>query len=109
MQHPRGPSLTARDFRQFPALETEPRHWLLDSVYGRQLLKARLRQHRHDIRVTMLLEQPELDPVLNTMIDLMDLREWPRPASLSQRLWALRIQLGMSLDIHQGRSPISWR
>ena len=101
--------LTAEDFRQYPALETEPRHWLLDSIYGRQLLKTKLRQVRPDLKVVLVREQPNLDPMLNMVIDMMDLREWPKPCAFSERLRAFRIQLRMAYEIDQGREIPNWR
>lgn len=101
--------LTTEDFRQHPALETEPRHWLLDCVHGRQLLKTRLRQVRPDLKVVMVREQRELDPMLNTIIDMMDLREWPKPRTIGERVRTWRTQLRMAFEIDQGREIPSWR
>lgn len=101
--------LTTEDFRQHPALEAEPRHWLLDSVYGRQLLKTKLHQVRPDLNVVLMREQPELDPMLNTLLDSMDLREWPKPRTVGERIKAFRVQLRMAVEIDNGRDCPSWR
>lgn len=101
--------LTTEDFRQHPALEAEPRHWLLDSVYGRQLLKAKLREVRPDVNVVLVRQQRELDPMLNTIIDSMDLREWPKPRTISERVMAFRMQLRMAFEIESGGDVPSWR
>lgn len=101
--------LTAQDFRQHPAIDTEPRHWLLDSIYGRQLLKAKLRMERPELKVTLQRDLRELDPLLNVMIDMLDLRDWPKPRTLVERFKALRLHLQMQLDIEEGRPLRDWK
>ena len=63
----------------------KPRHWLLDTICGRELLKTKLRQVRPYLRVPTWRELPELEPLLNDMIDELDLRSWPRPRGLAAR------------------------
>ena len=45
------------------------RHWLLHAVYGRDLLKLRLRQLRPDLHVPIWDDALELDPLLDHVID----------------------------------------
>lgn len=101
--------LVAEDFRQHPAIETEPRHWLLDSVYGRQLLKTKLHLEQPGLKVSLMREQRELDPQLAVQIELLGLDEWPRPNTLTERYAAFRTQLGMTVDLLNGRPMRSWR
>lgn len=101
--------LTTDDFRQHPALETEPRHWLLDSVYGRQMLKIKLGLDRPDLKVLKLREQRELDPHLNVLIEMLGLRDWPAPRTMAERVKAFRLQLRMLVELVEGRPIPDWR
>lgn len=101
--------LSTEDFRQHPAIETEPRHWLLDSVYGRQMLKTRLRIDRPDLKVAMLFWQSRLDPQLRVLIELLDLYDWPKPRTLKERLKASWLHLQMTARIREGQPLPSWR
>jgi hypothetical protein len=109
MPHSVHPRLSAQDFRQHPAIETEPRHWLLDSVYGRQMLKTRLRIDRPDLKVSMLFWQRRLDPQLRVVIELLDLSDWPEPRTLKERLKASWLHLKMTTRIEDGQPLPSWR
>jgi hypothetical protein len=101
--------LSAQDFRQHPAIKTEPRHWLLDAVYGRQMLKTRLRIDRPDLKVSMLFWQRRLDPQLRVLIELLDLSDWPKPRTLKERLKAAWLHLQMAACIQEGQPLPSWR
>lgn len=102
--------LSVQDFfRLHPAMDTEPRHWLLDSVYGRQLLKARLHRERPDLQVSLVREQRELDPKLAVQIELLGLDEWPRPCGIAARFRAFQTQCAMLRDILEERPMRSWR
>jgi hypothetical protein len=101
--------LSAEDFRQHPAMATEPRHWLLDSVYGRRMLKSRLRIDRPDFKVVTLLWQRRLDPQLRVLIELLDLYDWPKPRTLKERLKASWLHLHMTARIREGQPLPSWR
>jgi hypothetical protein len=101
--------LTAADFRQHPAMEFATPHWLLGAIYGRQLLKTKLRQMRPDLEVTSLRDRPEHEQLLEAMVDVLDLRDWPKPRMVSERLKAARLILRMTLEICGGREPPSWR
>lgn len=101
--------LKAADFRQHPAVEEAPPHWLRDAIYGRHLLKTKLRQMRPDLQVLMVREQPEHEQLLETMVDVLDLRDWPEPKTIATKLKAVRLILRMALAIDDGREPPSWR
>lgn len=100
--------LTTDDFRQHPALETEPRHWLLESIYGRQMLKIKLGLDRPDLKVLKLREQRELDPQLNVLIETLGLRDWPAPRTMAERVKAFRLQLRMLVELVEGRPIPDW-
>lgn len=85
------------------------RHWLLRAVYGRDLLKAKLRQVRPDLAVKKWAEQRELDPLLDDMVDEMDLREWPEPQTAGARLRYLSLVLRMGVAVDAGAPLPSWR
>ena len=55
------------------------RHWLLRAIYGRDLLKAKLRAQRPDLQVNKWAEQRELDDLLEGVVDALKLRDWPEP------------------------------
>lgn len=101
--------LTAADFRQHPAMEGERPHWLLGAIYGRPLLKTKLRQMQPDLQVLALRDQPEHEQLLESVVDVLDLRDWPEPKTVSERLKAVRMILRMTLEISEGREPPSWR
>ncbi|MEJ8839323.1 hypothetical protein [Ramlibacter sp. AN1133] len=71
----------------------------MSTVYGRHLVKTKLRQMRPDLRVSLMGNQPEYEPLLESAIDVLDLRDWAQPNTLSQRLNALYKVLGMTLRL----------
>jgi hypothetical protein len=101
--------MTAADFRQHPAMEGCEPHWLLGSIYGRHLLKAKLQQIRPDLQVSMVRQQHEHERLLESVVDVLDLREWPEPITIAQKLCAARLLLRMAFDTGEGRVPPSWR
>ena len=109
MPHVVNLDLTAADFRQYPAMEFATPHWLLGAIYGRPLLKAKLRQMRPDLQVLTMRDAPEQEQLLEAMVDVLDLREWPEPKTVTEKVKALRLMLRMTLDISEGREPPSWR
>lgn len=109
MPHVVNLDLTAADFRQHPGMEDAIPHWLLGAIYGRHLLKTKLRQMRPDLRVLSMRDQPEHEQLLESVVDVLDLRDWPEPQSMSERLKAVRLILRMTFDISQGREPPAWR
>lgn len=109
MPHVVNLDLTAADFRQHPAIELEPAHWLVGAIYGRQLLKTKLRQMRPDLQVLSLRDNPEHEKLLESMVDALDLRDWPEPKTFSGRLKAVRLILRMTFDVSEGRELPTWR
>jgi hypothetical protein len=105
------PSAPARfrpaDYRQHPAMELVSGHWLRAAIYGRHLLKLKLRQLRPDLGVVLVREQPQYEGLLEAMVDVLELREWPAPRTLSQRLAATRaiLRMAWSIDVARSRRP----
>ncbi len=97
----------AADFRQHPAMELASSHWLRAAVYGRHLLKLQLRQTRPDLGVVLVRAQPQYEQLLEAMVDVLDLRDWPVPRTLSQRLAATRaiLRMAWSIEAASARQP----
>jgi hypothetical protein len=98
--------LTTTSSSDFP---TESSHWLLSAVYGRDLLKAKLRAVRPDLTVKRWAEQPELNSLLDDMVDALQLRDWPEPKSAMDRVRYVATILKMMCAVDNGRSVPSWR
>lgn len=101
--------LTPSDFRQFysadevsPAASTPP-HWLLAAVYGRDLLKAKLKKVRPDLAIPSWRHAAELDPLLEEMVDELGLRNWAQPSSVNSRVRYLKTVLSMLIAVEAGR------
>jgi hypothetical protein len=96
---PDGPAAAAAE-----GSDTEARHWLLGTVYGRDLLKAALRQERPDLAVPEFKTALHLDPQLDEMIDKLCLRHWQRPTSLVDRANYLRVVMRMVMALSAGQA-----
>lgn len=91
------------------AQSTGARHWLLRAVYGRDLLKAQLRAVRPDLTVKRWAEQRELDPSLDEMVDVLQLRDWPEPRTAMEHVRYVATVLKMMCAVDNGRDVPSWR
>ena len=60
-------------------------HWLLGTVYGRDVLKAYLARAQPDLAVSQWRVQLELDVCLEDVITSMGLRDLPEPKTLHDR------------------------
>jgi hypothetical protein len=105
MPHSTETPLRPSDFRQHPATEFSQPHWLTNTIYGRHLLKTKLRQTRPDLQVLMIRYQPEYEPLLEAMVDVLDLRGWPEPETASERLKALRAILRTTFELSEFGQP----
>lgn len=85
------------------------RHWLLDAVYGRDLLKVKLRKVRPDMTVPRMRHAGELDHMLDYMIDVMGLRQWPEPRSVVERVRYLRTVLRMMIAVDKEQDIPDWK
>lgn len=79
------------------------RHWLLDAVYGRELLKLKLRQLGLDLLVPGWTEPANLEPLLAHAIEELGIGAWRKPEGLRQRLHYLRTVLRMMIEVREGR------
>lgn len=88
---------------------TARRHWLLNAVYGRDLLKAKLRKVRPNMTVPLKRHAEDLDNMLDHMIDVMGLRDWPEPVSAGARVRYLTTVLGMMFAVHRWQALPDWK
>lgn len=86
----------AADFRLHPAMDVAPAHWLRRAVYGRHLLKLKLRQQRPELQVDLVRDQPAHEGLLEAMVDVLDLREWAAPRTWRERWQATRTVLALA-------------
>jgi len=80
----------------------KPRHWLLDTIYGRELLKERLCQLAPGLRTSGRGEAHELDPIFESLVDDLRVRDWVKPRTLRQRIVYLRDVLRLTLQVRKG-------
>lgn len=93
---PIGHHLCAGCGNMHAAADLPARHWLLDALYGRELLKLKLRQRRPDLRVPRLSDPAELEPLLERMVDELGLRGWHRPVGITAHLRYLKTVIQLS-------------
>jgi len=63
----------------WPSREVGPRHWLIESLCGKELLVARLRQRRPDLRIARgRVYRGDLS-LLEAIVDDLGLRDMPPP------------------------------
>ncbi|MDP3759726.1 MAG: hypothetical protein Q8R01_04320 [Ramlibacter sp.] len=79
------------------------RHWLLDSVYGRELLVLKLRQLGLDLVMPTCSDASDLEALLCHVVEVLGIGAWPKPSGLAQRLRYLRTVLRMMLDLRDAR------
>jgi hypothetical protein len=80
----------------------KPRHWLLDTIFGREVLKHRLVQLAPSVPVPLWSECHEFDGVFDLLIDELGLRGWERPKSMRARIAYFRTILLLSRQLHSG-------
>jgi len=61
-------------------------HWLLKSVCGRKLLVDKLRETRPGLGYSIWTAQSVIDPLLDAMVDQLEMRMMPEPKSLRDQL-----------------------
>jgi len=97
--------MSRKDFRQHPAMESCEPHWLLSAIYGRHLAKSKLRQMHPELSVRMIRYQPEYERLLDSAIDVLELRDWAQPRTVAERLMALHWVLRMTMQIDGSTNP----
>ena len=85
-------------------LQSAQRHWLLDSLYGRELLKKELRRRMPELHISDWREHRELDPLLDLLLDELALRGWEKPRTVRQRVKYVLTALRLTSEIHAARS-----
>ncbi|WP_300707781.1 hypothetical protein [Limnohabitans sp.] len=104
--------MTVADFREHyapvEAAAKEP-HWLLGSLYGRDLLKIKLRISRPEVVVPEWKHAAHLDPLLEDMVDELGLREMPEPKTFVQRLAYVKTVATMALAVKKNMALPEWR
>jgi hypothetical protein len=78
------------------------RHWLLDSLYGRELLMLKLEQLGLDLIVPTHRGPREFDALLCHVIEVLGIGAWRKPEGLAQRLRYLRTVIRMMVDVRAG-------
>jgi len=99
----------ASDFRLHGSPTLSERHWLLRHTYGREILLAKLREVRPDVRVHRFRTTPEDEHWLDSAIDYMDLRDWPEPQTLRERVRASLLLLRYVACLAGGYGLPDWR
>ena len=82
-QHAQGEFL-GQDFNVYGARAGH--HWLLDTLYGRDVLKAYLVKMQPDIAISKWKTQPELNVWLERVIDVLQLRDLEEPEIFSEHV-----------------------
>lgn len=94
--------VSTREWLTDALASVKPRHWLLDSIYGRELLKCRLFQLAPDFQISGRGEAHELDDIFDRLIDDLRVRDWLRPCSLKDRLTYVRDVIRLTRQIQRG-------
>ncbi|MDR7097577.1 hypothetical protein [Hydrogenophaga laconesensis] len=97
--------MTTVDFRQH---YTPDPHWLLGTVFGRDLLKMRLRQVEPGLKVPEWKYAAHLDPKLERMVDDLDLRERVKPSTLGETLKFMTLASRSMLALSRGEPLPEW-
>lgn len=84
-------------------------HWLLGHPYGRDLLACKLRLAKPQLRFQHYCLPPEVFPALEAIVDRLELRAWPVPRSLKEKLRASCLLLRMIWALKMKRKPPDWR
>ena len=80
-------------------------HWLLRTIYGRGMLEAALRKARPDLTVPVWRHAPELDGVLDDLVDQLGLRAWRKPLTFQFKLRYLRLAVAMRIAVAHAPAP----
>ncbi|MBX3610758.1 MAG: hypothetical protein KF871_12760 [Hydrogenophaga sp.] len=102
---------TAAHFREHYVVEPAPAkepHWLLNALYGRDLLKMKLRQVAPRMYVSKWKYASHLDPLLDRMVDELGLREVARPRTLRQKLRYIHTVTHSMLALEKGLPLPVW-
>jgi len=97
------------DYRLQPGAGYAQEHWLLRHPYGRDVLITKLREVRPDLQFMRYRTPVELEPFLEAIVDLLQMRDWPRPRTVGERVkvgvFLIRTALAQSMK----RDLPDWR
>ena len=97
------------DYRLQPGAGHAQEHWLLRHPYGRDVLITKLREVRPDLQFMRYRTPVELEPFLEAMVDLMQMRDWPRPRMVGDWVKAGVFLIRMALAQSMKRDLPDWR
>lgn len=97
------------DYRLHPGAGYAQEHWLLRHPYGRDVLITKLREVRPDLQFMRYRTPVELEPFLEAMVDLLQMRDWSRPRTLGERLKVDLFLIRMALAQSMNRDRPDWR
>jgi len=97
------------DYRLQPGAGYAHEHWLLRHPYGRDVLITKLREVRPDLVFMRYRTPVELEPFLEAMVDLLQMRDWPRPRTVAERIKVGLFLIRMALAQSMNRDRPDWR
>lgn len=97
------------DYRLQPGAGYAQEHWLLRHPYGRDVLITKLREVRPDLQFMRYRTPVELEPFLDAMVDLLQMRDWPRPRTVGDRVKVGVFLIRMALAQSMKRELPDWR
>lgn len=97
------------EYRLQPGAGYMQEHWLLRHPYGRDVLITKLGEVRPDLRFTRYRTPVELEPFLDAMVDLLQMRDWPRPRTARERVKVGVVLICMALAQSMKRDLPDWR
>jgi hypothetical protein len=105
-----GASVFRREYyRLQPGAGYAQEHWLLRHPYGRDVLITKLREVRPDLQFMRYRTPVELEPFLEAMVDLLQMRDWPRPRTVAERVKFGVFLIRMALAQSMKRDLPDWR
>ena len=99
----------SEDYRLHPGAGYAQEHWLLRHPYGRDVLITKLREVRPDLQFMRYRTPVELEPFLEAMVDLLQMRDWPRPRTVAERVKVGVFLIRMALAQSMKRDLPDWR
>jgi hypothetical protein len=73
-------------------------HWMLHSVFGRDVLKSYLAMLKPEVTISKWRVQPELNEELNAIVDRLGLRDLPEPKSFVERIQYVALMSKLTLQ-----------
>lgn len=100
--------LSARDmFRQNGGQALNEPHWLVRSVFARDVLKEHLQRTRPELKASTWRMQPELDSALDQAVDELGLRDLAKPVGIVQNLRFFKDMLKLSVKLDSAMPAVA--